>query len=235
MMGSTQKQFNQDRRETNMFLNKGLTITIMSIWIAGATALYADNTVPPETTPQTSIAAGTAGEKPSNTRADEELPFEEYRLGAGDVLNISVWKDESLTRQVTILPDGTISFPLVGRARAEGLTIEELKKEVIHRLRKYVPEPVLSVEVMRINSMMVYVIGKVNRPGRFELIDEIDVMQALALAGGLNPFAKTSKIRIFRKNGAQTHIFSFDYDDVAQGENLEQNLLLQRGDVIVVP
>lgn len=158
-----------------------------------------------------------------------------YRIGAGDLLNISVWKDETLTRQVVVLPDGTISFPLIGSVQAEGMQLEALKHVIKKRLVKYMPDPILSIEVMRVNSLVIYVIGKVNRSGRFELIDNINVMQALALAGGLNPFAKSGSIKIFRETGEETRTMAFDYGNVSKGENLEQNIVLERGDVIVVP
>jgi polysaccharide export outer membrane protein len=98
-----------------------------------------------------------------------------------------------------------------------------------------VPDLDLSVIVHQVNSMMVYVIGRVNNPGRFPINSNVSVLQALAMAGGLNPFAKRSKIKIFRNQGGQTRIFDFDYDDVSKGETLEQNIMLKRGDVIVVP
>ena len=159
-----------------------------------------------------------------------------YRIGAGDILNIEVWRDESLTRQVVVLPDGNISFPLIGLVPAEGQTLDALKKTIFGKLVKYVPDPIISMEVMRVNSLMIYVIGKVNRPGRFELTDDINVLQALALAGGLNTFARSSHVKIFREGkNEKTRIIQFDYDDVSKGKHLETNIKLQRGDVIVVP
>lgn len=160
---------------------------------------------------------------------------EEYCIGAGDVLTVSVWKDESLTRQVVVLPDGTISFPLIGRVQAEGKRLEELKQIISKRLAKYVPDPILSMEIMQVNSLMIYVIGKVNRPGRFVLTDNVNVLQALALAGGLNPFAKSKQVKIFRETDEGTEVLLFNYAAVCKGKHLEQNILLARGDVIVVP
>ncbi|MCM2285978.1 MAG: polysaccharide export protein [Desulfobacula sp.] len=159
---------------------------------------------------------------------------EPYRIGPGDVLNISVWKNEDLTRQLSVLPDGMIHIPLAGELKAEGLSVEELKALLISRLEKYMPDPVLTVSITQTNSMMVYVIGKVNNPGRFMVQENIDVLQALALAGGLNPFAKDKEIRIFRKSPDKTDIFMFDYTRVSEGDRLEQNIRLERGDVIVV-
>ena len=167
--------------------------------------------------------------------AGKILDREDYRIGIGDVLLITVWKDESLTRQVSVLPDGTISFPLVGELRADGLTLFGLKTVIKQFLEKYVPDATLSVQVLQVNSHVVYVIGKVNRPGRFDLHSDINVLQALAMAGGLNPFAKSGRIKIFREGDQGTQIFYFDYDEVAKGERLEQNIRLKRSDVVVVP
>jgi polysaccharide export outer membrane protein len=163
------------------------------------------------------------------------LPTDEYRIGPGDILDISVWKDEALTKQVAVLPDGKISFPLIGEVTAGGKTLAELRQELEKKLSRYVPDINLSVVVTRINSMIVYVVGRVNNPGMFALNTNVNVLQALSMAGGLNPFAKRSKIKIFREERNGTQIFPFDYDDVTKGENLPQNIRLKRGDVVVVP
>ena len=162
-------------------------------------------------------------------------PGAHYIIGAGDVLEISVWKEEALKRSVTVLPDGKISFPLIGDVIAAGKTIAELKKELEGRLLRYVPDLVLSVVVERVNSMLIYVIGRVRQPGRFVLNTNANVFQALAMAGGPNEFAKRNKIKIFRYEGEKTSIFTFRYDDVSEGVDLEQNIWLKRGDVIFVP
>ena len=117
---------------------------------------------------------------------------------------------------------------------AEGKTLAQFKKELETKISRYVPDPVLSVVIHEVNSNMIYVIGKVNRPGQFALHSPIRVLQGLSLAGGLNPFAEQNKIRIFREEGGKTLIFMFRYDDVSTGKKLEQNIWLKRGDVIVV-
>jgi len=176
------------------------------------------------------VLAGTvnADEKAAWTSAD-------YVIGPGDILDISVWKDDALTKLVAVLPDGKISFPLIGEVAAGGKTLAELREELEKKLSRYVPDINLSVVVTKINSMIVYVVGRVNNPGMFGLNTNVTVLQALAMAGGLNPFAKRSKIKIFRETGGQTRILSFDYDDVIKGEDLGQNIQLQRGDTVVVP
>lgn len=159
----------------------------------------------------------------------------EYHLGPEDTLHISVWRDESLTREVIVRPDGKISFPLVGDIDAEGRTVEELKKELTSRLSSYVQDPVVSIIVTKVSSYMVYVIGRVNRPGEFVLGHQADVMQALSLAGGLTPYASGNKIKILRRERGKEVAYPFRYGDVEKGEDLGQNMVLKRGDVVVVP
>ncbi len=161
---------------------------------------------------------------------------EQYRIGAGDVLDISVWKDEAQTKILVVLPDGAISLPLIGRVMAEGKTTVQLKEEITQKVSRFVPDPVVTVIVQQANSMFIFVGGRVNHPGRFVINTNVNVLQALTMAGGLNPFAKRKKIRIIReeKHG-ETRIFTFNYDDVSAGKNLAQNIKLCRGDMVVVP
>jgi polysaccharide biosynthesis/export protein len=168
--------------------------------------------------------------------AQETAPIGDYSIGPGDVLNISVWKDEALTRQVVVLPDGKIGFPLIGQVAAGGRTVNEVTKEIEQKLARFVPDLTLSVSVHQVNSLMVYVIGRVNNPGRFVVNTDVNVLQALAMAGGLNPFAKRGDIRIFRETGdGGTKVMLFDYDAASTGDNVKQNIRLKRGDLIVVP
>jgi polysaccharide biosynthesis/export protein len=172
------------------------------------------------------------GEVPPSVKAPAA---DGYIIGPGDVLDISVWKDEALTRSCVVRPDGFISFPLAGEILAAGSTPSQLKTEMEAKLTRYVPDVVLSLEVKQINSLIIYVIGKVNNPGRFAQSLDVNVLQALATAGGLNVFAKRDKIKVFRQGVSGTTIFPFDYDRVVEGKNLEQNIHLKRGDVVVIP
>ena len=169
----------------------------------------------------------------------EENPIniygEDYVIGPGDILDISVWKDQALTKLVTVLPDGKIAFPLIGDIQAGGKTVAFLRNELNKKIDEFVPDPDLSVVVQQVNSMLIYVVGRVNHPGRFVLNTNINVLQALAMAGGPNPFAKKNKIIIFRENNGKTSVFKFRYDDVSKGEEIKQNIMMKRGDVIVVP
>ncbi len=171
----------------------------------------------------------------STAKWSESVTIEDYIIGSGDVLDISVWNNEPLTKLVTVLPDGKIYFPLIGEVVVGGKTISVLTKELEDRISPFVPNPNLSVMVQQPNSMLIYVIGKVNNPGRFVLNTNVNVLQALAMAGGLNPFAKRNNIRIFRKTRGKNRVFKFAYDHVTEGRNLKKNIQLKRGDVIVVP
>jgi len=163
------------------------------------------------------------------------VPDTGYRVGPGDVLNIEVWKDPVLTRAATVLPDGRIAYPLIGEIVAEGKTVSQLRKEIEGKLARYIQDAVITVEVRHMNSLQIYVLGRVNAPGRTILNSDINVLQALTIAGGPNAFANRSRIRIFRQEGGKTLVLPFDYDDVTAGKNLESNIQLRRGDVVFVP
>ncbi|MDR4480312.1 MAG: polysaccharide biosynthesis/export family protein [Nitrospira sp.] len=158
-----------------------------------------------------------------------------YLLGPEDVLLISVWKDEQLTREVVVRPDGMISFPLVGDVAAEGRTVEELRIDLAKRLIKYIPAVNVTVAVTKVLSYKVYVLGRVAKPGEYLVGHYTDVLQALSLAGGLTPFAAENDIKIVRRIRGQQQTFPFRYGDVRKGIDLEQNILLQRGDTVMVP
>jgi len=157
-----------------------------------------------------------------------------FVLGPGDVLEISVWKDPELTKQVMVQPDGYLSFPLVGQVKAGGKTLVDVQQEIVKRLEEYIPSPTIAVLPLEIKSYKIYVIGKVNNPGVFVLPQSINVIQALSLAGGTNPFANLGKISILRQGPDGQSKIRFDYSDVAKGKHLEQNIMLQTGDVVVV-
>ena len=159
-----------------------------------------------------------------------------YGIQPGDILEISVWKEPDLQRQVLVRPDGGVSFPLAGNILAVGLTVEQLREEVTSRLSRYIPDLVVTVTVQEIVGNKIYVIGQVNRPGEFVMNPRVDVLQALSMAGGLTAFASLNDILVLRRsvNGRQ-QAFEFRYGDVVKGRELEQNILLTGGDVVVVP
>jgi polysaccharide export outer membrane protein len=158
-----------------------------------------------------------------------------YRIGAGDALEISVWKDQSLTREIVVPPDGVITFPLIQEVKVSDLTVAELRDIVTKKISSYVPDANVTVILLRTPSMTASVVGKVNKPGQFPITQETDVMQILAMAGDLNPFAAGGRILILRKENGKDIKIPFDYNEVKKGENLQQNIFLKRGDVVVVP
>lgn len=199
--------------------------------VAGALALFTIGCAhqPTAVEPASTPAAG------SNTVVLPAAALSaDYRIGPGDVLEISVWKNTDLSRVVAVLPDGSITFPLVGRFVAGGKTVDQLRAEMEKKISKYVPEPELTLIIQQVNSMVVYVIGKVNRPGHFPLTRNIDVMQALSMAGGLNIFADPKDIKIIRKSPDKTTVMTFNYDSVTEDNYMEGNITLKAGDVIVV-
>ncbi len=161
---------------------------------------------------------------------------EAYTLNPGDVLQISVWNEEALQQEVMVLPDGTISFPLVGIINVKSKTLAQVQEQIKKKLSRVIPDPEINVTVRTVTGNNIFIIGKVNRPGQIPLIGPTDVMQALSLSGGFTPYAKTDSIRIIRRDAkGKQQIINFDYDLIAKGKALETNILLKSGDTIVVP
>ncbi len=163
-------------------------------------------------------------------------PPEPYRVHAGDVLIVSVWKEPDLQGEVLVRSDGGLSFPLTGDITAAGMTVEDLRQEITRRLEEYVPEAVVTVALKASGGNRIYVLGKVNRPGEFPFEKPVDVMQAISLAGGMTPYASPNSIHILRRlPGGRQDAIRFRYSDVEQGTSLEQNIVLRGGDTVVVP
>ena len=158
-----------------------------------------------------------------------------YEVQPGDLLFISVWKEPDLQQQVLVRPDGAFSFPLVGEINGRERSVEDIRVELAAKLSRYIPDLVVTVSILEINGNKIYVMGQVNQPGEFVVNPRVDVMQALAVAGGTTPFANLNDIKILRRAGESQTVYEFRYDDVARGRRLEQNILLQSGDIVVVP
>jgi polysaccharide export outer membrane protein len=167
--------------------------------------------------------------------AQESAPHDAYIVQPGDVLTISVWREKDLQGEVAVRPDGGINFPLAGDIVVAGKTIEQIQTDIAAKLTKYVPDPVVTASVKQSQGNKIYVVGKVNKPGEFASNRTIDVMQALSMAGGPNPYASVNKIKIIRRVNGEQKIFYFKYSQVEKGKDLEQNIVLQGGDIVVVP
>lgn len=179
---------------------------------------------------------------PTNTKvaeypsaSDTGIPADTYIVQPGDILVIDVWKEKDLQRELMVRPDGGLDFPLIGNIDVSGKTVEQLRKEITEKLTKYVPDPVVTLSVKQSSGNIIYVVGKVNKPGNFVATRNTDVMQALSIAGGLTPYASPNKIKILRREHGTLKSIPFKYSRVEKGEDLEQNILLQGGDVIIVP
>ncbi len=175
-----------------------------------------------------------ADEKPEGTAPLSEAELSNYSVGPGDVLDIIVWKEPELVRQIVVPPDGVITFTHAGRIKVEGKSLDQIQKILEERLGKIIVDPIVTVFLLSYTSNKIFVIGKVNRPGEFPVTGQVDVMQALAMAGGMASFADKDSINILRRKEGVLSSIPFDYSQVADGENLEQNIILEKGDIVVV-
>ena len=181
---------------------------------------------------------GCAGD-PVNYKVDMVAPSE-FLLGPEDVLNVTIWKNQDLSREVVVRPDGMISMPLVGDIQATGLTANLLAKRIAERLTEYLASPVVFVQVKDVNSYFIYVMGEVAKPGKYSLKSYANVMQGISLAGGFTPYAKKNKIKVLRvsaegPNGKHQIEIPVQYDEILKGNAVPGNFFLRIGDVIVVP
>ncbi|HUI60269.1 MAG TPA: polysaccharide biosynthesis/export family protein [Steroidobacteraceae bacterium] len=163
-----------------------------------------------------------------------DLP--DYKIHPGDKILLGLYDDPKMQpTEITVAPDGKLAFPLAGTIIAAGKSVEQLRVELETKLRKYVSEPAVTVAVTQVNGNVAYVIGQVNKPGAFVMNPMINVLQALSLAGGGNPYAKLDGIIIIRSAPGGQRVLNFRYSQVSSGKNLEQNVELESGDVVVVP
>jgi polysaccharide export outer membrane protein len=158
-----------------------------------------------------------------------------YVIGPQDVLDISVWHEPDLTRQVPVRPDGKISLPLLNDVQASGLTPIKLAEEITTNLKKFVTDPQVTVIVTVINSQRVYILGEVNRAGAYPLLPGMTVLQALSSSGGFSQFANIKKIYVLRTEEGKSEKYPFNYKDVIAGRHAEENIVLKAGDTVVVP
>ena len=227
-----------------MNLNLGkISVPFFCLFLCASLSLAAEPVEPakeastaagPATATVEPVKADTAGAEQTSTKT-EPVRADTYVIQPGDVLQIDIWKEKDLQRELMVRPDGGMNFPLVGEMVAAGKTVEQLRNDLKDKLVKYVPDPVVTVSVKQGLGNKIYVVGKVNRPGEYVASRNMDVMQALSMAGGLTPFAAENKIKILRRVNGEQKTFRFKYSRVEKGEDLEQNIILQGGDVVVVP
>ena len=158
-----------------------------------------------------------------------------YRIGPEDVVQVSVWNNEAMSRTVPVRPDGKLSLPLLNDVEAAGLTPMELRDRLMQRLGEYMPHPEVAVVVTEVRSFKVSVIGQVPKPDRYQLRSAATVMDVLAMAGGFNEFAARSRVVVIRAQGDKTERIPFDYDKVRNGDPSQANFQLRPGDIVLVP
>jgi polysaccharide biosynthesis/export protein len=200
---------------------------ITLLWL-GAVSIRADGQ-------QAANTRATAAPAPDPARPKESLT-EEYVIGPDDLLSVVFWRDQQLSGDVLVRPDGKISLPLLDDIQAAGLTPRQLRDRLLGEARRFISEPVATVVVRQVNSRKVYITGLVARPGQYSLTPSMNVLQLIATAGGLLDFAKSREIRVVRVENGKAVNIRFDYDEITtKPEKTAQNIELKPGDTIIVP
>jgi len=222
-------------------------IALMGLWAMTAAA---QDAAPPAPASANAGAAQSAADSPkdeakatplpsTDTRASRVSPLmlpDGYVIGIGDSLDISVWKEGELSKQVSVRPDGMITLPLVGEIKAVGLSPNQLQDQLTSALSKVLSDPQVTVIVIGINSLSFNIMGNVLKPGYYPLVRPVTILDAIALSGGFRDFAKEKKVYVLRTtpDGKQQKIY-FNYKDVIRGRNMAQNILLEPRDTLVIP
>lgn len=159
----------------------------------------------------------------------------DFSIIAGDVLQITVWKEEGMDREILVLPDGSITFPLIGTLQVQGMTPKMVQADIKTKLKKYIPDASVTVMVKAPLGHTVSVLGQVAKPGEIVISRHLGVMEALSQVGGLTPYASSSHITVLRYVDGKKTSIDFPYDDIARGRHLDRDIDLKPGDVVVVP
>jgi polysaccharide export outer membrane protein len=220
--------------------NQVLTLLALLL-LCGSLARLANAQTDSSNTQPASKQVDVAKAQPSSTpdtppqRVTSVAP-DAYIIGAEDQLNINVWKEPEMSKQVPVRPDGMISLPLLGDIKAVGYTPLQLQDQITQQLKKFISDPQVTVIVTEVHSLTFNVVGEVEKPGYYPLTRRMTVLDAIALSGGFKDFAKTKKIYVLRAgpNGQQERL-PFNYKNVIKGKNSQQNIELQPRDTVVVP
>jgi len=201
---------------------------VCAMRVAAAHAQTAAAPSQPAARPATPAAGLTVVPKGVDTPPD-------YVIGPDDILSIVFWRDKDMSDDVAVRPDGKISLPLINEVQASGLTPEQLRVALTTAANKFVEDPAVTVVVKAINSRKVFITGMVAKPGPYALSGPTTVLQLIATAGGVAEYAKSDRIMVMRTENGKTNGRRFNYKDVSEGRNLQQNIELKPGDTIVVP
>lgn len=206
-----------------------ILIWTISVCVLVAASVYAQDTSGGDPSRAKATPAAPAANIPAAKPHDNS-----FVIGNDDVLAINVWKEPDISRSIPVRSDGKISLPLVGEVQAAGLTPLKLENDIAIKLKNYIAEPEVTVMVQQVNSQKFNILGQVARPGSYVIANSPTVLDAIALAGGFRDFAKQKSIYVLRQGSGESRI-KFNYKDVSQGKNMEQNIKLQPGDTIIVP
>ncbi len=195
------------------------------------TTTFAQGQTPAPTAQSVSPAAAAA----AAPRASDPVVPPGYVIGTDDVLSIVYWKDKDMSSDVQVRPDGRIALPLINEVQAAGLTPEQLREKLTEESKKFMEDASITVVVRQILSRKAFITGEVNKPGPYPLTSATTVMQLIAMAGGLREYANGKKIVIMRTVNGTPVTLPFNYKDIVEGKNLQQNIELKPGDTVVVP
>jgi polysaccharide export outer membrane protein len=200
-------------------------------------AAYAQSPKSKNTNKDANKAAAPVANSADNSPGKAAGPFTDdaYVIGPEDVLTVFVWKEPELTQTLAVRPDGKISLPLLNDMPASGMTTLQLKENIISGLKKFISEPTVTVIVQQARSQKASIIGEVTHPGTYLINGPTTLVNFISLAGGFRDFAATDRISIIRQENGQTKKLKFNYRDFAKGKNLDQNIPLRPGDIVVVP
>ena len=201
---------------------------VVSLMIAGLAAAQEMKRPPGVSSPTASTPAASAPAPAAGVAVGPE-----YKIGIDDVLDIAVWNNTTVSRTVPVRPDGKITLPLINEVQAAGLTPTQLRAAIMAKLVEYMPTPELSVIVREVHSNKISVLGEVRKAGRYEITQRATVLDAVALAGGFNDWARRTKLVIMRQDASGTKRIPVNYNRIVAEE--DENVLLQPGDIVVVP
>jgi polysaccharide export outer membrane protein len=186
-------------------------------------------------------AQGVPGAAPDTSRTESSsrpagvVPPSGYVIGPEDVLTVLFWRDKDMSADAVVRPDGKITLPLLNEVQAAGLTPEQLRNTLTEQATRYLEDPSVTVVVKQINSLKVFVMGEVGKPGVYTMTAPLTVIQLLAMAGGVNEYAKKDKIVVMRTENGRQMMYPFNYEAVTKRSNMRQNITLKPGDTIIVP
>src|SRR5437867_6134870 len=233
-----QRSRDQERGRVIMILYKpivaSVVVTLMIVGLAAAQDATKRPPAPATSAPTAAAPAASvpAAAAPAPTAAGVAVG-PEYKIGIDDVLDIAVWNNTTVSRTVPVRPDGKITLPLINEVQAAGLTPTQLRASIMAKLVEYMPTPELSVIVREVHSNKISVLGEVRKAGRYEISQRATVLDAVALAGGFNDFARRTKLVIMRQEGTGTKRIPINYNRIVAEE--DDNVILQPGDIVVVP